>query len=369
MQQCSDKKEPNVAFYFMTENQVHKLLLGIKCQSLLGTVEEEGRLHYVQLDEESIENLSLRPARSVDTPKSLMFPCRERVAVYPAADYQWLPSVSKDNPVVMIGARGCDLVALRILDQVFLEGDFLDPFYAARREATKIFSVDCIQADPVCFCTLVDGVPYPTGGFDLNFSPLEGGYVVEIGSDWAKELAVDQRQLFQPATEQQLRDRDDARRQMTEALQEQNQEFAVRRSFPEIVKGVMDLPAWKQECGACVECGACSLVCPTCHCFMLYDQPSADEAGPHERVRSWDSCVFATYSRMAGPPGMKPSARPELRTRFENRYLHKFVWFEENLHCLGCVGCGRCVEACLGGVDIRQVLKRMEESEQVGKPV
>jgi len=58
---------------------------------------------------------------------------------------------------------------------------------------------------------------------------------------------------------------------------------------------------------------------------------------------------------MAGVGGMKATPRPELRQRFENRILHKFVWFPENMGCLGCVGCGRCTDACLGERDLRQL--------------
>ena len=29
---------------------------------------------------------------------------------------------------------------------------------------------------------------------------------------------------------------------------------------------------WQEEAKTCVECGACTKICPTCHCFFLYDQ-------------------------------------------------------------------------------------------------
>jgi Fe-S oxidoreductase len=59
---------------------------------------------------------------------------------------------------------------------------------------------------------------------------------------------------------------------------------------------------------------------------------------------------------MAGTtPNMKPTPRPRLRSRLANRVLHKFTYAPAQCGLLGCVGCGRCIEACLGAIDIRQV--------------
>ncbi|MBE3070581.1 MAG: 4Fe-4S dicluster domain-containing protein, partial [Planctomycetes bacterium] len=100
---------------------------------------------------------------------------------------------------------------------------------------------------------------------------------------------------------------------------------------------------------------ACTFICPTCHCFYLYDQAGGKEA--FERVRTWDSCLLGDYHRMAGPAGAKPSPRPRLRTRFENRLLHKYAFSPAQYGMLGCTGCGRCIEACYGHIDIREVLR------------
>ena len=114
---------------------------------------------------------------------------------------------------------------------------------------------------------------------------------------------------------------------------------------------------WKEEANTCVECGACNFICPTCHCFFLYDQPQHDSPDHSERQKTWDSCLLSNYAKMAGVGGMKPTPRPEVRSRFENRVRHKFDWMPSNLQLFGCVGCGRCIEACLADLDIRDVFK------------
>ncbi|MBL7223347.1 MAG: 4Fe-4S dicluster domain-containing protein [Candidatus Brocadiae bacterium] len=126
----------------------------------------------------------------------------------------------------------------------------------------------------------------------------------------------------------------------------------------DLVRDASEAELLARTAAVCSECGACTLVCPTCHCFLLYDQLVADDQ--IERVRSLDSCLYASYSRMAGAGGMKPTPRPDLRSRFLNRLLHKFVWLPQSAGLLGCVGCGRCIEADMGGLDLRQFIHQLE---------
>jgi len=112
---------------------------------------------------------------------------------------------------------------------------------------------------------------------------------------------------------------------------------------------------WEEEAKACVECGACTLICPTCHCFLLYDQK--DEARM-ARLRVWDSCMFKGYARVAG--GANP--RPKLWMRLRNRFDKKFDYFPKVADFYACTGCGRCISACPAKIDIRKVLKRLVEN-------
>ena len=74
------------------------------------------------------------------------------------------------------------------------------------------------------------------------------------------------------------------------------------------------------------------------------------------RIRMWDSCFHAGYARMAG--GGTP--RLQLTERFRNHYFHKFVSFPKNWGITACSGCGRCIDACMGRIDKRECLHRLE---------
>jgi formate hydrogenlyase subunit 6/NADH:ubiquinone oxidoreductase subunit I len=296
----------------------------------------------------------------VESAKSFLFPARERVAVYPGAPSEPDTGLSEDAPQILLGVRACDLLAVEILDRVLREGDFTDPFYAERRDRTVLISCDCVAPAPSCFCNLVGGKPYPDGAYDLNLSPIQGGYVVAIGSQTGKELLLERAHSFKEASADQLQQRDRVRAACWDRLEQQNAPYKPKKPLDQalVEKDVSD--KWLKLSAACVECGGCSYVCPTCHCFLLYDQVLQGKSGSNERFKAWDSCLFGSFAKMAGLASAgKPTPRPELPRRFENRVRHKFEWFKDTVGRIGCVGCGRCEEVCLGGRDIREVIKEI----------
>ncbi len=258
--------------------------------------------------------------------------------------------------LVLVGVRACELRARNYLDKVLLEGDFDDPAYRARRDATTTVSCDCVDCTESCFCTLVGGQPFATEGYDANLTPVDDGFVLDVATEAGQKWLGDTE--LNEATDQQLARRDEIRQAMVARLEEQNAKFALSAddsnvpSLPDDAAG-----SWQEFAADCVECGACTNICPTCHCFYLYDQTVGAEQ--FERVRTWDSCLLSTYHRMAGVVGMKGTPRPNLSSRLANRVLHKFTYSPQQYELLGCVGCGRCVDACLGEIDIRRVVEEL----------
>ena len=112
-------------------------------------------------------------------------------------------------------------------------------------------------------------------------------------------------------------------------------------------------PEWYPHVKTCVECAACLFSCPTCHCFLLYDQ-KGERA--FERTKVWDGCIYAGYSRMAG--GGTP--RAFVAERFRHRFVHKYDQIVDRYGMEGCSGCGRCIEACPGLIDFRKVFKALD---------
>ena len=111
---------------------------------------------------------------------------------------------------------------------------------------------------------------------------------------------------------------------------------------------------WKELNKKCIDCGKCSIVCPTCFCFKISDEIKKDKI---VRKREWDSCFYEEFSEVSGEHKFLDSTED----RIYNWYDHKFVRIPKEYSMPGCVNCGRCTEVCPAGIDIRKNIKRIIE--------
>lgn len=338
---------------FVTEAYIRDLIANIKKQALYGPIVRNGNPVLVRADKIEPEKLILDNNRLPSSFRGVIFPQKEKLAEYgESANPTDIPTY--EHPIVLLGLKNCDLQALEILDEIFIEGDYTDPFYERRRNALFIISSDCVELPEKCFGNMVGIEPFPTSGFDLNLSPVQGGFVLEIGSEKGEQAIKSFEEQPPKATEEQLRERDEQREKAKEILKQRNGEKSVTDiPFEELEERVdaVDLMKWVSQC---VECAACTNICPTCQCFYMYDQVVDEDR--FERIRAWDSCLLADYPRMAGAGDHKMSTRPHMKTRFHNRIAHKYSYIPKNENLIGCTGCGRCIEACLGKIDLREIV-------------
>ncbi len=284
--------------------------------------------------------------------KSFLFAGQEKVAEYPSSDPK--EKIPPKESVTIVGAAACDIESVKSLDVIFLQKEFTDIFYRERRNNTFIITIDCTEPRETCFCTLAGIAPYPKEGFDLNLSKVEGGFIIEAGSEKGEELIKQNASLFSEAGKDRLRTRDKIRSETVHKVEELNKDYSLSKSRRELLEIQRETDQWYEYVSTCVACGACLLACPTCHCFLLYDQEGSE--GKFERIKKWDACVYASYSRMAG--GGSP--RLGLMQRFRHRYLHKLEYYPKNFGFEACVGCGRCIEGCMGKIDMRKVFKALD---------
>jgi len=295
----------------------------------------------------------LRAHRPTTSLKPFLLPVREQVAAYWGAH-----DVPEAEPFSVVGLRNCDLLSLRYLDQVFLGGVCEDPFYRARRSAAFLVSVDCTPPQASCFCTAVGGQPFADEGFDLNLTPVKDGYVVVAGTDAGDAVLERLSPQLGELSDVLVHEAQELRSCMVDALTADSASSRDLTTMAERLAGTEVHSAWEPWAGKCVECGACTAVCPTCHCYYLIDSQKRDPGAPpgaYAKERTWDSCLLAEYARMAGA-GAKLNPRPRLRSRLSNRVLHKYVYSLAQYGMCGCLGCGRCDEACLGAMSIREMV-------------
>jgi len=296
---------------------------------------------------------NVRPAldghRATDPAKLLLYGVRERVAPFSAGP----------APGILAGVKACDIQALEILDRALINGDFVDPAYKSWRDRTTVLSFDCTDTAPTCHCTLAGGKPYAETGFDANAARFGDHYFLSAGTDKGRALLdLVRKHVRVDTTHDQIPAPVEARRaEMKAKVEAQSAAFARPNNYAHL----RSIPSegWKQESAECVGCGACTHICPTCYCLILNDE---SRAGNFVKVRSYDSCQWHGYARVAS--GASP--RPRMDERFRHRYLCKLVSMKTEFGSLGCTGCGRCTEACAGGIDFREVVHRLMGTLQGG---
>jgi sulfhydrogenase subunit beta (sulfur reductase) len=262
------------------------------------------------------------------------------------------------KPYAIVGVKACDLKGFKVQDFVFSGAKnqgVPDPFYLKNRERNLIISADCTCAIDTCFCLALGIKPHPQEDFDLNFSETEEGFLVEIGSQKGETLAGKFAALFQKNAPAELAKKKETQRARVIKEVEENikkNDIPDQNVFGGIIERNFESAIWLEESKTCVECGACNTICPTCHCFLLYDQKDEEKM---ERLRMWDSCMIKDFARVAG--GANP--RKKLWMRLRNRFEKKFDFFPKVSNVYACTGCGRCVSACPAKIDIRKVLRRL----------
>ncbi|MDD5427827.1 MAG: 4Fe-4S dicluster domain-containing protein [Candidatus Omnitrophica bacterium] len=331
--------------YKITKKDLYDLFTRLSSEHRIFVPYVKGeRLHFGEFDPGKESDIELGGIRQTQPLKSFINPAREKI----------LDGKPKEKkPVIIAGVKGCDLSSLILQDFVFLKGDAEDPFYAENRKNTLIIGTDCTYAKETCFCLAMEGAPYPQKYFDINLSGINDHFIVEVGSAAGERLVNNFRMFFKPHTATDLNKRQANREKVTREVQY----FIDKRGTQNTaqIKGAVKknynlVQLWQDFASTCVECGACNLVCPTCHCFLLFDEKTA--AG-NKRFRMWDACLYNTFARVAG--GANP--RKQLYERLRNRFEKKFDFFPEVLNYFACTGCGRCIEACPGDIDLREVLK------------
>ena len=337
--------------FYIRYSDLPKLYISLsKDYSVYVPVKHKDQLVYKKFEDAKDDTIILGEVRPVEPIRSFLMRAQERLHNYFARDDKKRPR----KPAAIIGAKACDLDSLRIQDHVFRQGDFEDQQYIDNRDSALIISCDCTTFIETCWCIGIGGKPYPTKEFDLNFSTLLEGCAVEIGSEHGREVIAHDRNIFTLLDQSQLRIKEEKRNRLYTNLEKELQ----KRNYilTEAIKGKVPKkwqdPLWEKYASTCVECGGCNLVCPTCHCFLLFDQAKDNKAA---RYRLWDACLYKTFAKVAG--GANP--RKHLYERLRNRFDKKFEYFPNILgdYQYACTGCGRCISVCPGKIDIREVLK------------
>jgi ferredoxin len=257
------------------------------------------------------------------------------------------PHLAEEQPVAIIGARSCDLAAMRIQDKVFIEGKHPDPRYKKRREQLFVVAVNCSYASENCFCVSAGTGPQVQDPYDLQMTEVDEGFVINEGS--ARGQAIITGLHLTKAKETHCKK---AEHNVAQAANMQTKRIPLdnKRELRDLLFANLNHQRWEEVAERCLSCGNCTSVCPTCFCHSEVEKPSLDGKSS-EHQREWDSCFTAGHSNVNGK-----IIRDDTHKRYRQWLTHKVgSWFDQ-FDTSGCVGCGRCVTWCPVGIDITEEL-------------
>lgn len=308
----------------------------------------EGEASYQRWTPESVLSTRLNTNRSA---KDFFFPQTENLVEFQmkGKEITVIDPRSECEDFVVFGVRACDARSFSILDKVFL-ADPVDTYYQNRRQHGTIVSLACTRPEETCFCT-VFGIDATAPEGDVRAWRTEEALYLEPLTDKGRALLESTHDL--------LTEVDSA----PAVMQQQEQVRAILDKLPlknvstegftgDRLNELFNDPSWASLSSACLGCGTCTFVCPTCQCYDIRD---FDTGHGTKRFRCWDSCMYSDFTLMAhGNP------RLTQLERFRQRFMHKLVYFPANNDGqYGCVGCGRCLSKCPISMNIVKVMKTL----------
>ncbi len=311
---------------------------------IAGLTQKEGKILFDVV--ESSKELTLEYHPTVLSPKKFFFPQEEVFLEYTSAG-EISPKIEA-NPLILFGIHPCEANALKIMDEAFSESHG-DPNYLAKRETSVVICLDCKDVcDEDAFCYKVKS-QHAEAGFDIKLYDLGVDYVVTVKTEKGKAFI-----------EQYVTTGDVEKGVFEHYKLSKVKTFSKYTPFrdldklPEVFEANKDHAVWKEESDRCLSCGSCIMVCPTCYCFDVADELALN-LKEGERVRRWDACMLSSFAAVAGGENF----REEAENRLKHRIYRKFDYLMKKHGQSVCVGCGRCVRACLAEISPKKIVQTL----------
>ena len=287
------------------------------------------------------------------SPKGLVLSESERIFEYRLGKEQGAQIVHEAPadypPRVVVGIRPCDAKAFALVNRNFDNPEFKDPWWVNRMASLTLVGLGCDEPCSTCFCTSVGCGPFHEEGLDVLLFDLGHDYLARATTEKGERL------LKEAGVKQEAGDdlRKEAAQLKEKSEKRIHSQVPTDRLKDKRLNDLFDAPFWEDVAFACINCGTCTFLCPTCWCFDIQDEVKKNQG---DRIRNWDSCMFPLFTLHAS--GHNPRSKKAQRVR--QRFMHKLKYYMDKYgDGVACVGCGRCVNYCPVNIDIREVAKRM----------
>jgi sulfhydrogenase subunit beta (sulfur reductase) len=284
----------------------------------------------------SAEDLRLDYDVTLQPPKKFFLPPAETLLTFEVGGgYQ---SSFDDVKFVLLGIHPYDMVAINQLDELFRQG-YCDKHYFTRRNNATIVAIDVVTPSQNVFASEM-GAAVVKEGFDVLLTDIDNAYVAEIATDKGQQLLATAK--ASDAGREDIKKRQEIQEKNKRELKKHKLKCPASY-LPKLLEKAYNHPVWEEKAAVCFSCGSCNQVCPTCYCFNVQDDVNWDmKTG--SRYRAWDGCLLDGFAKVAG----NHDFRKNRADRFRHRLYRKAKYVPEKINSgPACVGCGRCVAACL----------------------
>jgi NAD(P)H-flavin reductase/NAD-dependent dihydropyrimidine dehydrogenase PreA subunit len=288
---------------------------------------------------ESAEELRLDYDVTLLPPKKYFFPQRETLFTYDLSDGFSAKHPEETKPMVLVGVHPYDIIALLHMDEIFRETKS-DAIYFKKRDAAIIIGINIQNMSKWNFSAYMGSATIDYG-YDIMLTDLGNRYALIVGSQKGGELLAKFAKNVTPALARDMQIAGHKKREMM-SMSQQKFDFPPEL-IPELLKDSYGKSGfWEKHSEKCLACGSCVLVCPTCYCFDVKDNPDLSlEKG--EKFRTWDGCLLEDFAKIASGENFR-ATRP---TRYRHRFFKKGKYLFDRFGFVSCVGCGRCSSNCL----------------------
>ena len=282
--------------------------------------------------------------------KDFFFPQVEDMAAFKVEGkkIEVIDTRKETEDFVIFGVKACDVRSFDILDRVFL-ADPVDTFYKNRREHSTVVSLACAEPEETCFCQSF-GIDAADPAGDVAAWIVENEMFFVAKTEKGEKLLASVEEFLEDGEEGKVQEEKEKIASVMKLLPLQN--LPTEKFKAEKLMELFSDPSWAEMSQACLGCGTCTFVCPTCQCFDIRD---FDTGNGIMRYRCWDSCMYSDFTQMAAE-----NPRHTQLERFRQRFMHKLVYYPSNNEGIyGCVGCGRCLAKCPINMNIVKVMKKL----------
>ncbi|MDO9515352.1 MAG: hypothetical protein Q7J01_04530, partial [Syntrophales bacterium] len=209
-------------------------------------------------------NVTLDFYNTLQSPKNVFFPQTDEMVSYRLThEGVETEEVPLDfGPRIILGVRPCDVRSFEVMDKLFAGGGIVDPYWENRRKNTTIIGYAFDGVDSADFYTTFGiGAADPTGS-DIFMVKGETALFLKGITERGEALLGS----IEPLEDASAKDEKYFEERLTEGCALKTRILATEGAVQKLEE-VFEDPYWVEVAEPCLNCGVCTFVCPTCHCF------------------------------------------------------------------------------------------------------